>query len=194
MAATGADLAKPPTLNPDRRAFGLSITVCQCIAKILRERLTNILIQDQNLQSLKSIFLETLKYPIIRYSYVCTFHVIEWAIVIHAVQATAYRHEAETATGRQTDRILDTWYNARGSGFACRASGEGGTSCKRRLSLCGRASARSRCVVSRPSASRQLRAVYSAPRVYDARVRVRARWARRRSGPHATRGEGAPFI
>ena len=58
MAATGANMAKPPTLNPDRRAFGLSI--CQYIANtaVLRERLTNI--QDQYLQSLKSIFLETL--------------------------------------------------------------------------------------------------------------------------------------
>ena len=55
MAVTGENMAKPPILTPDRRFLA-----CQYvnILPILRERLPNI--QDQYLQSLKSIFLETL--------------------------------------------------------------------------------------------------------------------------------------
>ena len=55
MAATGEHMAKPPMLTPDCRRLA-----CQYvnILPILRERLANI--QDQYLQSLKSIFLETL--------------------------------------------------------------------------------------------------------------------------------------
>ena len=54
MAATGENMAKPPILTPDRRFLA-----CQYvnILPILRERLANI--QDQYLQSLKSIILET---------------------------------------------------------------------------------------------------------------------------------------
>ena len=55
MAATGKNMAKPPILTADRRFLA-----CQYvnILPILKERLANI--QDQFLQSLKSIFLEAL--------------------------------------------------------------------------------------------------------------------------------------